>query len=69
MEDFILDTHDSPVIDEVWQLYRLAAKRFPHAATLLERDDDIPALEVLLEELDYARALHQGAQVEELQTC
>jgi uncharacterized protein len=54
--ELIIDTHDRKVCDEVWELYRHVASRFPHAATMIERDDDIPPLEELLDELDTARA-------------
>ena len=50
-----IDTHDEPVCDAVWALYREAVARFPHAATLLERDDHIPPLPDLVAELDLAR--------------
>jgi uncharacterized protein len=56
-----LDTHDTPVGEAVWALYEAAAARFPHAATLLERDDAIPPLPELVAELDRARALAAGA--------
>ena len=55
--DRVIDTHDHPVRDEVWQLFRQAARRFGPTATLLERDDRIPPLEELVQELDRARAL------------
>lgn len=54
---FLVDTHDAPVDEAVWRLYELAAARFPHAATMIERDDRIPPLEALVAELDRARAL------------
>jgi len=38
-------------------LFRQAARRFGPTATLLERDDRIPPLEELVQELDRARAL------------
>ena len=38
----IVDTHDGPVIDPVWDLYRLAHRRTGGAATLLEWDAKIP---------------------------
>jgi uncharacterized protein (UPF0276 family) len=53
----LIDTHDMPVPGAVWDLYAYAAARFPHAATLLERDDNIPALDELVDELDRARRL------------
>ena len=55
--DRVIDTHDHPVRDEVWRLFRQAARRFGPTATLLERDDRIPPLEELVQELDRARAL------------
>lgn len=57
METHIVDTHDAPVTDEVWDLYRYALKRFGPVSTIIERDDDIPPLTELLEELDRARAI------------
>jgi uncharacterized protein (UPF0276 family) len=38
----IVDTHDGPVIDPVWELYRQAHQRTGGAATLLEWDARIP---------------------------
>lgn len=53
----IIDTHDAPVIDEVWKLYSYAIEAFGPIATMIERDDHIPELDVLVAELDQARAL------------
>ena len=53
----IIDTHDAPVIDEVWKLYSYAIEAFGPIATMIERDDHIPELEVLVAELEQARAL------------
>jgi uncharacterized protein (UPF0276 family) len=44
-ERYILDTHDHPVIDPVWQLYGRAILRAGSTATLLEWDDSIPSFE------------------------
>ena len=55
--DIIIDTHDAPVIEPVWDLYAKACKRFGPIATMIERDDNIPPLEVLLVELDHARQI------------
>jgi uncharacterized protein (UPF0276 family) len=44
-EKYILDTHDHPVIDPVWRLYRHAIARVGATATLLEWDDRIPSFE------------------------
>jgi uncharacterized protein (UPF0276 family) len=53
----VIDTHDAPVRDEVWDLYAYAVRRFGPVSTLLERDDHIPPLEELVAELGRARAV------------
>ena len=55
--NYIVDTHDHPVIDPVWDLYAHAVRRFGHVSTMIERDDNIPPLHELLAELDQARAI------------
>ena len=55
--DIIIDTHDAPVVDPVWNLYAKACKRFGPISTMIERDDHIPPLEELLVELDQARQI------------
>jgi uncharacterized protein len=54
---FIIDTHDAPVADPVWELYGCACERFGAVSTMIERDANIPPLEALLEELDSARRM------------
>lgn len=56
-EGMLIDTHDTPVCDEVWALYARAVERFGPCATMIERDDDIPPLDELLAELGAARGL------------
>ena len=53
--DYIIDTHDAPVINPVWDLYEYAISRFGAISTMIERDDHIPELGVLVEELQIAR--------------
>lgn len=55
--DYIVDTHDHPVIDPVWDLYRHAVRRFGPVSTMIERDDNIPPLEELVAELAHARSI------------
>jgi hypothetical protein len=52
-----IDTHDQPVCDGVWQLYTQARGMLGEVATMIERDDKLPALSDLLEELAIARQL------------
>ena len=58
----IIDTHDHPVPDPVWELYVEAVARLGPVSTMIERDDDIPPLAVLLDELARARALAASAE-------
>ncbi|MBS0268699.1 MAG: DUF692 domain-containing protein [Proteobacteria bacterium] len=53
----IIDTHDALVCDEVWTLYKAALKRFGPVSTIIERDDNIPPLADMLEELGKARVI------------
>ena len=59
--DYLVDTHDHPVPDPVWELYSAAVRRFGNVSTMIERDDNIPALEELCSELDVARQLSARA--------
>jgi uncharacterized protein len=54
---YVLDTHDAPVVDAVWELYRSALRRFGRVPALIEWDDHIPELERVIEESDRARAV------------
>ena len=55
--DHIVDTHDAPVADPVWDLYRAAVARFGAVPTMIERDADIPPFADLVDELGTARRL------------
>jgi uncharacterized protein (UPF0276 family) len=57
LETHIIDTHDEPVVDPVWDLYAAALRCFGPVSTMIERDDNIPPLEELVAELDHARAI------------
>ncbi|MBL8587920.1 MAG: DUF692 domain-containing protein [Methylobacteriaceae bacterium] len=52
----LIDAHDRPVGEDVWKLYRRALRRVGPAATLIEWDNDVPALPVLLAEAAKAEA-------------
>jgi uncharacterized protein len=58
---YLLDTHDHPVPDVVWNLYRAAVRRFGEVSTLIEWDDHIPPLERLVEESRRAEAIEAEA--------
>jgi uncharacterized protein (UPF0276 family) len=60
MGTYLFDTHDGPVIERVWDLYRQAVRRFGRVSTLVEWDDRIPELEVVCAEAERARAVEAG---------
>ncbi|MBY0270037.1 MAG: DUF692 domain-containing protein [Burkholderiales bacterium] len=53
----LVDSHDAPVAPEVWALYERLIRRIGTRPTLIERDDNLPAFDVLLAERDHAAAL------------
>ncbi|HEV2333284.1 MAG TPA: DUF692 domain-containing protein [Gammaproteobacteria bacterium] len=55
--DIIVDTHDQPIIPDVWSLYAEAVRRFGAVSTMIERDANIPPLAELLAELDAAKRI------------
>ncbi len=54
--DYIIDTHDSQIVDAVWDLYAETLRHHGRISTMIERDDNIPPLSDLLAELNYARS-------------
>jgi hypothetical protein len=62
-EKYILDTHDHPVLDPVWEMYAQAIKLCGPTSTLLEWDDHIPSFdEVHREALKAKKFLKQFEQ-------
>ena len=55
--DYLIDTHDHPVPDPVWDLYVAALRHCGPVSTMIERDDNIPPLAELVGELERAREL------------
>lgn len=49
----LIDSHGADVDAEVWKLYNYTLQKTGKIATLLERDNDIPAFEQLQKELSY----------------
>ncbi|MET3119157.1 uncharacterized protein (UPF0276 family) [Undibacterium sp. GrIS 1.8] len=66
--NYIVDTHDHPVADPVWDLYAHALRRFGQVASMIERDDNIPPLTELVEELAIARRIAQRVKTEQAVT-
>ncbi|WP_109127336.1 DUF692 domain-containing protein [Dyella sp. C11] len=53
--EVLIDTHDQPVCVDVWSLYADAMSLLGPVATMIERDDAIPPLPEVLDELAIAR--------------
>jgi uncharacterized protein (UPF0276 family) len=56
-DGLLIDTHDAPVPGGVWSLFAEAMRLLGPVATMIERDDDIPELDVLLGEMENARRI------------
>ena len=56
-EALLVDSHDAPIAPSVWALYERLIARIGARPTLIERDDNLPAFEVLLAEREHAAAL------------
>lgn len=55
--DYVIDTHDHPIVDPVWALFERAVRRFGPVSTMIERDDHIPPFAELVTELNQARRI------------
>ncbi|WP_339513534.1 MNIO family bufferin maturase [Pseudomonas sp. RL_15y_Pfl2_60] len=55
--NYVIDTHDHPVCDPVWQLYERTIQHLGPVATMIERDDHYPPFSELMAELQKAREL------------
>ena len=64
-DGYLIDTHDHPVCEAVWQLYGYTLRHCGSVPTMIERDDNIPDLHELLDELDLARQIHAQTWIAE----
>jgi uncharacterized protein (UPF0276 family) len=60
--DWLIDTHDQPVSEAVWALYRYTLERLGSVPTMIERDDHIPPLAELIAELARVRQISDEVQ-------
>ncbi|WP_242140627.1 DUF692 domain-containing protein [Sphingomonas sp. TREG-RG-20F-R18-01] len=58
----LIDSHDAPVAEAVWALYRYLIDRIGETPTLIERDGNIPQFEDLMSERDRAAAILDTAR-------
>ena len=59
--DYAIDTHDHPICSSVFDLYRHTILRLGAVPSMIERDDNIPPLTELMEELAEVRAVAHNA--------
>jgi uncharacterized protein (UPF0276 family) len=64
--DYIIDTHDAPVIQPVWDLYAATIQRLGKISTMIERDDNMPPLTELLAEINHAKHITEQLFLEEV---
>lgn len=56
-EALLIDSHDAPVAPAVWQLYERLIARIGPRPTLIERDGNLPAFDVMLAERQRAATI------------
>ncbi|MEH6357610.1 MAG: DUF692 domain-containing protein [Pseudomonadales bacterium] len=54
---YVIDTHDQPVPDPVWELSTKAFERFGAVSAMIERDDNMPPFADLMAELEQLRCI------------
>jgi len=59
--EVLIDTHGSRIAEPVWAFYARALERFGRKPTLIEWDNDVPALDVILAEAARADAVAESA--------
>jgi uncharacterized protein (UPF0276 family) len=58
----LVDTHSTPVNEQVWEMLRYVLDRAPVKAILLEWDQDWPEFSVLLDHLERARGILRASK-------
>lgn len=58
-EDVLIDTHDKPVTEPVWDLYAAAVRRLGDIPSLIEWDENIPPFETLMDEARKAEMIRR----------
>lgn len=63
---YLIDTHDTPICDEVWNLYRWSVSNLGPASTMVERDDNIPDWDELENEVLKIKGIRDEEQKKSL---
>lgn len=56
-QGMLIDSHSRPTPEVVWELMEFVLERAPVRGAILERDENLPPFESLLDELERARIL------------
>jgi hypothetical protein len=56
-KELLIDSHSHSTPNEVWSVFEEVVKRSPVKGAILERDENIPAFEELIDELETAREI------------
>jgi uncharacterized protein len=56
-DDFLIDSHSQQTQAEIWDVFREVCDRTDVKGAILERDENIPPFEMLVEELEIARKI------------
>lgn len=64
--DYIIDTHDAPVVQAVWDLYAATLRHLGIVSTMIERDDNMPAFSELIAEMNQARSIAEFVLCDEV---
>jgi hypothetical protein len=65
-DELLIDTHGAPIAGPVWRLYERALGLVGPRPTLIERDKNIPELDLLIAEAAQAEAMLAAARAEAL---
>lgn len=66
--EYVIDAHNNPVAQGVWDLYEETLKLTGPVPTLIEWDNDLPELEILLAEKDKAQD-YLNTQLSKVKQC
>ena len=58
-QSVIIDDHASPIVEGVWDLFGYTISRTGPLPVLIERDDNVPALQELVDEAHFANTIMQ----------
>jgi uncharacterized protein (UPF0276 family) len=65
---YLIDTHSTPVCQEVWALYEWTVHHLGRLNAMIERDENIPEWSELEREIQIIRSIQNGARAESTQS-